>query len=231
MTLLHDIKNLGTDPISIPLKRFTISLASTIIYGWRTTSVDHPLIFQMFEVWIKPLDTDTKYSHCKSQWIDGFSKLASQAQIADFFPFLRPIFKYIPSQISWFKREATRLNQLEKDTWIPLFDIAKKKHSSGTQRPSTFVRSITAFSWAKCTQAFVAIWLTTRRKIISLNLKWPSMQDMASQERRKSSLIKFAFYSQWLTTGKRHNTKYFTHFREGDGAESRALPQSSGRNW
>jgi hypothetical protein len=47
--LLVDFLN-SPDNFNLHLKRFTTSLASTIVYGWRTTSVDLPQVKLLFEV-------------------------------------------------------------------------------------------------------------------------------------------------------------------------------------
>ncbi|KAH8677106.1 cytochrome P450 [Ilyonectria robusta] len=70
--LLHDILHSPLD-YEHHTKRFTTSLASTIIYGWRTTSVDNPHVKSMFELmdWWPEL---RGFFRNAPLWITGISK-------------------------------------------------------------------------------------------------------------------------------------------------------------
>ncbi|KAH7110698.1 cytochrome P450 [Dactylonectria macrodidyma] len=115
--LLHDIAHSPQD-YEHHTKRFTTSLASTIIYGWRTTSVD--------------------VSHAKLlfEWIDGYAVAAGRLQVMDWWPELRGFFRNAPSWITGISKEMERLKNLEEDLWMELLNEAKQSIDRGSQRAS-----------------------------------------------------------------------------------------------
>ncbi|RTE79885.1 hypothetical protein BHE90_005644 [Fusarium euwallaceae] len=115
--LLHDIAHSPQD-YEHHTRRFTTSLASTIIYGWRTTSVDLPYVKRLFE------------------WIEGYAVAAGRLQVMDWWPGLRVLFRNAPSWITGISKEMTRLKNLEEDLWMELLNEAKQSIERGSQRAS-----------------------------------------------------------------------------------------------
>ncbi|KAM5383743.1 hypothetical protein ACJZ2D_001732 [Fusarium nematophilum] len=115
--LLHDIMHSPQD-YEHHTKRFTTSLASTIIYGWRTTSVDVSHAKRLFE------------------WIEGYAVAAGRLQVMDWWPELRGFFRNAPSWITGISKEMERLKNLEEDLWMELLNEAKHSIDRGSQRAS-----------------------------------------------------------------------------------------------
>ncbi|TPX18614.1 uncharacterized protein E0L32_002471 [Thyridium curvatum] len=115
--LLHDILNFPEN-YQFHTKRFTTSIASTIIYGWRTTSVDLPHVKKM------------------SEWIEGYAVAAGRLQLMDWWPELRTIFRHAPSWITGISKEMERLRNLEDELWMSLLNETKASIEHGSQKAS-----------------------------------------------------------------------------------------------
>lgn len=99
------------------LKRYTTSVGSTFIYGWRVNSPDNPYVRTLF------------------QWIEGYTLVGIATQVTEFFPFLRPIVKYTPRSLNKLNKELGRLTILERDLWLQLLREAKSKVDEGKINP------------------------------------------------------------------------------------------------
>ncbi|RSL76734.1 hypothetical protein CEP51_009678 [Fusarium floridanum] len=99
--LLHDIVHSPQD-YEHHTRRFTTSLASTIIYGWRTTSVDLPYAKRLFE------------------WIEGYAVAAGRLQVMDWWPGLRVLFRNAPSWITGisFCTDMIQNNSITSDDYL-----------------------------------------------------------------------------------------------------------------
>ncbi|PMD33513.1 cytochrome P450 [Hyaloscypha variabilis F] len=106
------------DDFTYHVKRLTSSLASTIVYGWRTTSVDLPQVKKLFE------------------WIDGYAVAAGRMQVMDWYPFLRPIFRRLPKSLSGIQDQIVYLKDLEHNLWMDLLKNAQENIKDGKLNPS-----------------------------------------------------------------------------------------------
>lgn len=99
------------------LQRYTASIASTVLYGWRTPK------------------TDTGYIKDLIEWMD-LTSAAINLQPVDFFPFLRGWYRIMPLWMSSYKRALDHIRKLELGLFFVLLDDAKKKLASGVKYPS-----------------------------------------------------------------------------------------------
>lgn len=97
------------------IRRYSNSLTTTMVYGWRTRTYDDPNMKQLFE---------------------GFSEFAllnqtGTAAIIDFFPILR----YFPDWMMSTKRKAKQVHFHEKALYMKHWKVAKAAIADGTIQP------------------------------------------------------------------------------------------------
>ncbi|OAG38750.1 hypothetical protein AYO21_07103 [Fonsecaea monophora] len=97
-------------------RRFTASVSTTLIYGWRTPKIH--------DGWVKRL----------LEWFDATSD-AINFQLVDFYPFLKPWYRIMPHWMSSYKRTLRRIRQLENATFLPLLEEAKRRIQEGKHYP------------------------------------------------------------------------------------------------
>ncbi|OAG35272.1 hypothetical protein AYO21_10543 [Fonsecaea monophora] len=107
------------------LQRYTASIASTVLYGWRTPNVYTGYVKGLIEA---------------SLWMDQTSA-AINLQPVDFFPFLRPWYRVMPVWMSSFKRALFDIQKLEDRLFYQLLEGAKEKIALGKKYPS-FIRDM-----------------------------------------------------------------------------------------
>jgi hypothetical protein len=73
----------------------------------------------------------------RSQWTDGQVRLGVTTAIPDWYPFLRPVFRRLPSRFSNFLVELKRLNSMEYNLWKTQYEASKAMIEEGKMRPST----------------------------------------------------------------------------------------------
>ncbi|OQU99356.1 hypothetical protein CLAIMM_04995 [Cladophialophora immunda] len=97
-------------------RRFTASVSTTLIYGWRTPKIH--------DGWVKSL----------LEWFDTTSD-AINFQLVDFYPFLKPWYRIMPHWLSSYKRLLRHIRKLENAIFIPLLEQAKKRIQEGKHYP------------------------------------------------------------------------------------------------
>ncbi|KAI1326322.1 cytochrome P450 [Xylariaceae sp. FL0255] len=116
--LLHELLN-KPEKFFGSFRRYSNSLSTNIIYGWRTVRQDDPRLLQVFE------------------GFNNFGLLAQTgaAAFADFFPFLRNLPDFmIPT-----KARAKALHKKEMKMYLDLWLEAKKSIADGTSKDSLCV--------------------------------------------------------------------------------------------
>ncbi|OAL50319.1 putative cytochrome P450 [Pyrenochaeta sp. DS3sAY3a] len=121
LQLLNDMVD-SPEKFSNHLQRYTTSIASTVLYGWRTPSID------------------TGYVKDLISWMDRTSEVAN-LQLVDFYHFLRPLYHWMPDWMSTYKQKLAFLRNLENRLFFSLLDDAKTKLNSGRVYPS-FIRDM-----------------------------------------------------------------------------------------
>ncbi|KAF2810345.1 putative cytochrome P450 [Mytilinidion resinicola] len=114
--LLQDILQ-RPDDVSLHLKRYTTSLGSTIAYAWRTTSIDQPAVKTMYH------------------WIERWSAIGTQTMVTEWWKFLRPIYRIMPTWLSAGKKEMFELLDIEKRLWMSQLVKAKENIDRGNKKP------------------------------------------------------------------------------------------------
>ncbi|KAF2491734.1 cytochrome P450 [Lophium mytilinum] len=109
------------DDFSRHLQRYTTSVASTVLYGFRTTSSGGR---------VKDL----------MDWMDLTSE-AANLQLVDFFPFLRPFYRYCPTFLMPYKQLLARIRVIEENLFMQLMEGAKTSIQEGKVYPS-FIRDM-----------------------------------------------------------------------------------------
>ncbi|EXJ76279.1 uncharacterized protein A1O5_00787 [Cladophialophora psammophila CBS 110553] len=135
--LMHDMAEHPSNWVG-NLQRYTASIASTVLYGWRTPNVNTGYIKDLIEVsrFFPPrrLYTDGL------KWMDRTSA-AINLQPVDFFSFLRPWYRVMPVWMSSFKRALSDIQQLENQLFFQLLEGAKERIAVGKKYPS-FIRDM-----------------------------------------------------------------------------------------
>ncbi|KAJ8117752.1 hypothetical protein OPT61_g1127 [Boeremia exigua] len=121
LQLLNDMID-TPEKFSSHLQRYTTSIASTVLYGWRTPNVDAGYVKDLIS------------------WMDRTSEVAN-LQLVDFYHFLRPLYHRMPDWMSTYKRKLAFLRNLENRLFLSLLDDAKAKLNSGRVYPS-FIRDM-----------------------------------------------------------------------------------------
>jgi hypothetical protein len=111
------------------LRRYTFSLSTQIIFGYRAPSTQDPNLQQLFWVSVntpEPRNTSLTWLQSFERW----GKLAgsASAQLTDLFPVLQRIPKALSPQV----RTAQWLHEKEKDLYVRLWMRAKQKLEDGT---------------------------------------------------------------------------------------------------
>lgn len=114
--LLFDILQRPND-VSYHLKRYTTSLGSTIAYAWRTTSIEQPAVKTMY------------------YWIEGWTIIGTNTMVTEWWKFLRPIYRVLPTWLSSSKKEMYRLLDMEKRLWMSQLMKAKQNLNQGNTKP------------------------------------------------------------------------------------------------
>ncbi|TPX13670.1 uncharacterized protein E0L32_005873 [Thyridium curvatum] len=104
------------------LYRYTASISTGVLYGWRTPQ------------------TNTGYVKDLLEWMVLTSE-AINFKIVDFYPFLRPFFRALPHWMSSTKRKLAYLQKLEDRVFMGLLDRAKESIAQGKPHPS-FIRDM-----------------------------------------------------------------------------------------
>ncbi|OCK75418.1 cytochrome P450 [Lepidopterella palustris CBS 459.81] len=119
--LLNDMLD-TPDDFSRHIQRYTTSVASTVLYGWRTTSGGQKEIKDLMD------------------WMD-LTEAASSLQLVDFFPFLRPIYRYCPTFLMPYKQTLRKIRKIEDRLFFQLMNSAKENIAKGKVYPS-FIRDM-----------------------------------------------------------------------------------------
>lgn len=61
--------------------------------------------------------------------------------LADWYPWIRPVYRHVPGWLNSFKSSVARLFKLEAKLWLSLYEEAKDKAESGKLNPSQLARS------------------------------------------------------------------------------------------
>ncbi|KAL6241591.1 hypothetical protein RBB50_011614 [Rhinocladiella similis] len=121
LQLMHDMLESPESWVA-NIQRYTASIASTVIYGWRTPNVNTGYVKDLIE------------------WMDRTSAVVN-LQPVDFFPFLRPWYRVMPLWMSSFKRGLRDIQLLEERVFFKLLYNAKNKITEGKKYPS-FIRDM-----------------------------------------------------------------------------------------
>lgn len=62
--------------------------------------------------------------------------------LADWYPWIRPVYRHVPGWVSSFKSNVAHLFKLEAKLWLSLYEDAKGKAESGKLNPSKLARSL-----------------------------------------------------------------------------------------
>ncbi|KAH7161080.1 cytochrome P450 [Dactylonectria macrodidyma] len=100
------------------VQRYTASISTTLLYGWRTPETSTGYVKDLLEV----------------------SK-AINFQLVDFYPFLREVYQFVPYWVIPSKRKLHNLQKLENRVFNQLLNRAKDKLSKGEAYPS-FIRDM-----------------------------------------------------------------------------------------
>ncbi|CAG9988754.1 unnamed protein product [Clonostachys byssicola] len=104
------------------IQRYTASISTTLLYGWRTPH------------------TNTGYVKDLLEWMEVTSD-ALNFQLVDFYPSLRILYKVLPGWVLPNKRKLQNLQKLENRVFYDLLGKAKEKLESGEAHPS-FIRDM-----------------------------------------------------------------------------------------
>ncbi|KAH7077572.1 putative cytochrome P450 oxidoreductase [Paraphoma chrysanthemicola] len=119
--LLNDLLEEPAD-FSRHLQRYTTSVASTVLYGWRTS------------------DARKGYVKDLMDWMDRTSE-AANLQIVDLYPSLRPLIRVLPEFLNSFKKKLSAIKSIEDRLFFDLLENAKQKIKEGKVYPS-FIRDM-----------------------------------------------------------------------------------------
>lgn len=114
------------------LRRYTFSLSTQIIFGYRSPDINDPNLQQLF--WVC-LSRRAKEQHAKiSQSFERWGKLAGSAaaQLADLFPVIQSLPRALSPQV----RTAEMLHKKEKDLYVRLWMRAKRALETGKSHVS-----------------------------------------------------------------------------------------------
>ncbi|KAL4935969.1 hypothetical protein BDV06DRAFT_205916 [Aspergillus oleicola] len=121
LQLLNDMLD-SPDDFSRHIQRYTTSVASTVLYGWRTPSANKGYVRDLI------------------QWMDKTSE-AANLQLADFWLFLRPLYRLIPISLSSYKSKLADVREIEHRLFYTLLNDAKANIAAGKVYPS-FIRDM-----------------------------------------------------------------------------------------
>ncbi|EXJ71840.1 uncharacterized protein A1O5_04341 [Cladophialophora psammophila CBS 110553] len=107
-------------------QRYSASIASTLLYGWRTPNTGTGYVKDLIEV--------------RVQWMD-ITSVAVNLQPVDFYPILRPWYRIMPYWMSGYKRVLRDIQKLEDRLFFGLLRNAKDKIDQGKKYPS-FIRDM-----------------------------------------------------------------------------------------
>lgn len=111
--MLHDLIQ-TPDNFFAHIRRYSTSLTTTMIYGWRTPVFEVPHVLEMFKA------------------MEEFMVLAQQALLYDWYPFLRGMALYLPGWLVPGQKRAKALFETEKRIFTNLFARAKVEAQAGT---------------------------------------------------------------------------------------------------
>ncbi|KAH7351469.1 putative cytochrome P450, partial [Pyrenochaeta sp. MPI-SDFR-AT-0127] len=119
--LLNDMLDVPED-FSRHLQRYTTSVASTVLYGWRTS------------------DARKGYVQDLMDWMDKTSE-AANLQVVDLYPSLRPLLQIVPEALNPFRKKLSAIKRIEDRLFFDLLDNAKQRIKEGKVYPS-FIRDM-----------------------------------------------------------------------------------------
>ncbi|KAF2186188.1 putative cytochrome P450 [Zopfia rhizophila CBS 207.26] len=119
--LLNDLLD-NPQNFSRHLQRYTTSVASTVLYGWRTAEGGRGYVKDLMN------------------WMDKTSE-AANLQLIDFYPFLRSIYRFLPESLVPFKRKLREIKVIENRLFFDLLENAKEMIKNGKVYPS-FIRDM-----------------------------------------------------------------------------------------
>lgn len=116
LQLLHDLVDRPDDWVE-HVRRYTASISTTLLYGWRTPR------------------TGTGYVKDLLEWMEVTSE-ALNFNLVDFYPFLKVIYDITPHWLLPSKHKLHELQKLENRVFYDLLNRAKDKLKTGQAYPS-----------------------------------------------------------------------------------------------
>lgn len=116
MQLLHDLVVRPDDWVE-HVRRYTASISTTMLYGWRTPR------------------TGTGYVKDLLEWVEVTSE-ALNFNLVDFYPFLKVIYDIVPHWMLPSKHKLHELQKLENRVFYDLLNRSKDRLETGQAYPS-----------------------------------------------------------------------------------------------
>jgi hypothetical protein len=120
LQLLHDLVVKPDDWVE-HVRRYTASISTTMLYGWRTPR------------------TGTGYVKDLLEWVEVTSE-ALNFNLVDFYPFLKVIYDIMPHWLLPSKHKLHELQKLENRVFYDLLNRAKDRLKTGQAYPSQSIR-------------------------------------------------------------------------------------------
>lgn len=129
------------------VQRYTASVSTAILYGWRTPKTGTGYVTDLLTVW-----DAARWSNFLTKWTDTqqWMTVTSEAvnfNLVDFYPFLRKPFDILPHWLLPGKRKLYELQKLEDRVFFDLLYRAKAKLAAGNAYPSQFFSRSVAFTF------------------------------------------------------------------------------------
>ncbi|KAJ3549263.1 hypothetical protein NM208_g588 [Fusarium decemcellulare] len=116
LQLLHDLVQ-RPDSWVEHIRRYTASVSTTLLYGFRTPTTGEGHVAALLK------------------WMD-LTSAAINFKLIDFYPFLRPIYRLLPTWLSSDKKKLKQIQKLEDEVFFDLLDRCKNLIATGKNYPS-----------------------------------------------------------------------------------------------